>query len=449
MFFYQALQRQSRHERAKAVRAKLEEDKKAAILARKPKTSPVRSVNPTGYLDTDTTDIKDGQCDRNGMVLEEAAIAGTKNGVAEEGTHYVPTDFNNALARSNVHRLEIARLEAELQSLERDNDNTATSTINGAVIHGLRRQLQSHRAVLLREQRVAERKAVSEQQQQQQQPTDETTHRSSSVEKSTASSTPLTSSSSAPAIISMESSTDRKDSWSQQHHHLQTDNFLDDNNNNNHNNANCLRSQSAAGSTSTTTPTTNVTVSDLDLYRRAVGFGGGGMHQQPTSHHTQDSYLLDNSSRSPPIAPAAAAVPMNQASSLARVKALAPRTKGGRHRGASSGSELYVGGLSGVSSGSGGYEKRPAWNIEIPATSFSSESDNNAAVEEKGRPYFDADTERENQYFLGLSDHFTDKQTPTHVPVRHHYGRRGQHQLVGASAAPFANDHSWQRSPEN
>ena len=169
------------------------------------------------------------------------------------------------------------------------------------------------------------------------------------------------------------------------------------------------------------------------------------MHQ-PThqENDTQDGYL-DNL-RSPP----AAAMPMNQASSLARVKALAPRTKG-RHRGAS-GSELYAGGLSATSAGSGGYEKRPAWNIDVPDTATTSEIDNNAAVEEKGRPYFDAATERENQYFLGLSDHFTDKaisQTPAQLPVRHHYGRRGQHQLVGASAAPFANDHSWQRSPEH
>ena len=441
------MQRQSRHERAKAVRAKLEEDKKAAILARRPKSSPVRVGNPTA----DTTDVTVDQYDPNGATVDGAAIARPKDGLAEEeDTYYEPTDFSNALARSNVHRMEIARLEAELLSLERDG-NTTSSNVSGAVIHGLRRQLQSHRAVLLREQRVAERRAVSQQVQPTKPDRDEQTHRSSSIanpeQQHVVPSVLLSSSSSAPAIIAMDGSTDRQVPLPQQQAHHQVDNSIVMDSNN----ANCLRSQSAAtkSSTSTTTPTTNATVSDLDLYRRAVGFGGGMQQQvQQATHHandTQDSYL-DNS-RSPP----SAAMPTNQASSLAHVKALVPRNKGSRHRGAS-GSDLYAGGLSALSAGSGNYEKRPAWNIDVPVAAATSEAGNNATVEEKGRPYFDAATERENQYFLGLSDHFTDRansQTSAQLPVRHHYGRRGQHQLVGASAAPFANDHSWQRSPEH
>ena len=363
----QALQRQSRQDRAKAVRAKLEEDKRAAILAKKPNATPAAAV---------VRDVGDAHSGAEGSVT------------GDEGSYYVPVDMR---ARTGIHRAEIARLEAELAVAEGGGNK-----VSSAAVHGLKRQLQSHRGVLLREQRQVERRRVDSER------PSEDPRPSSGGQRG-----PLVSSQSAPAL--MDESERTVGAGDQ------------------------LRRPSAVPAVHDSDAALG-----LELYRRAVGFyrgnsgnsGADAAATNPSAYHSHAP--VQERGPSP--------------SKLSRIKA-APRIRS-RH---GSATHAYTAGGLSAQGGGQGYQERPKWHDVAPVSAPSAAA---STAIHSGR-----DCDADNKYFLGLSEGFAATPSPPKPPAlsspavpgsdstRHFYGKRAFHEHVGAASAPWANDLTWHRNP--
>jgi hypothetical protein len=331
------------------VRAKLEQDKKNAILARMPKNTAAAlgGVGP--------------------QKVEEYHVA-TENIAAEPA--YEPSDFS---ARVNVHRAEIERLEAELSSAE-----GGYTQLSAGAIHGLKRQLQSHRAVLLREKRHAER-------------------RTSAAAEADAEAV-------AEAAAS-EGAQGRDNTAADAEAHERVappgDTYA--------------MASSASTPAFAAAPDDEAPPANLDVYRRAMGYGA--VTRSPRADDVPDPKRLSH------------------------LKA-ASRTRRQRPR------DIYAAAAASAldASAGGRHQERPAWQDVVQPSA--------------GRQ----DDEDENQYFLGLSAQYPPSQQPlpaspqamkpqfSSPPLapaeRHYYGKRQNTQYLGAAAAPFSNELTYNRSPE-
>ena len=335
----QAQLRQNRQERARAVRTKLEQDKKAAILARMPKSAAAALSGGSGGLQ---------------KVEEQVATAD----VPAYEPAYEPSDFS---ARVNVHRAEIERLEAELLSAE-----SGHTQLSAGAMHGLKRQLQSHRAVLLRERRHVERTSSS----------------AAGVEERNDAAAECQGRDEPPPAEEAAAMV------------------------------------SSASAPALATAGDDAAPADLDVYRRAMGYSA--VARSPLADDVPDPTRLSHVK--------------------AACRARRPRPR-----------DIYAAAASSAldASSGGRHQDRPAWqDVVEPAAAR--------------RDAFEDD----NQHFIGLGAQYPLPEPLPASPVstqqpqfqlsspplapaeRHFYGKRQDTRYLGAAAAPFSNELTYNRSPD-